>query len=103
MKSGPLWFTFVPHKDGSLSRHLDVGLFSSKFGFPSVSGPFLRSGEYLGRPRELVDIVEVGIVYFSLIIFQVQYDGAYPLGFDDPPDAIDLRIVPRIHGFKLCV
>ena len=39
----------------------------------------------------------------SGIFFQVQDDGAYPMGFDDPPDAVDLHIIHRIQGFILCV
>ena len=53
--------------------------------------------EEIGCPREVVDNSEVEIVNFACIVLQVQYDGAYPLVFDDLPDAVDLCIVPHIQ------
>ena len=60
---------------------------TANFGFPSVLGPFMRDEE-LGIPREVVDIFEVEIGGFYRIVFQVLDGGAYPLVFDDPPDAV---------------
>ena len=40
---------------------------------------------------------------FTYVVFQVQDDGAYPLGLDDPPDSIDSRIIPFYRGFVLYV
>ena len=59
MKDGSLWFPVVPHKDGALIRHLEVGPFPSDFGLHSVSGLFLRADEEILRPRVLVDNSEV--------------------------------------------
>ena len=103
MKDGTLSFPIVPHKDGALAHHLEVGPLPANFGFPSILGTFLGSDEELGRPREVVDIYEVGIMDFSCIIFQVRDNGDYPLGFDYTPYAVDLHIVPQIQGFILYV
>ena len=43
-----------------------------------------------------MEIVEIEVVNFACVIFQVQGNGAYPLGFGDPPDTIDIFIVPHI-------
>ena len=40
---------------------------------------------------------------FTCVVFQVQDDGAYPLGIDDPPNAIGFCIVPLFWVFLLCV
>ena len=54
MNGCPLSFIFVPHKYGVLSHHLEVVPIPAKFGFPSVPGRFMRAGEELWRPREVV-------------------------------------------------
>ena len=50
--------------------------------------------EYLGWSREVLDIFKDYIMNFICVIFQVQDDGAFPLGLDETPDAIDLCIAP---------
>ena len=97
-----MWFTIVPHKDGARAHHLEVVLSPAHFGSPSVSGPFIRADEDLGRPREVVDIIEVYIVDFFCIVFQVQYNSAYPLVLDETPDADYVHILPRTQRVILC-
>ena len=63
----------------------------------------MRADKELGRPREAVDIVEVDIVDFFCIIFQLQENGTYLMGFDDPPNDIEPHIDPPIQGFILYV
>ena len=92
MKDGPLGFPVFPQEDGAFTHHLEVGPFTSDFIFPSAPGQFLRAGEELGSSREVTD--KKKIVEFNFFIFQVQNDGAYPLGIDDPPNAINFCIVP---------
>ena len=89
MENYPLWFSVIPHKDGALSYHLELGPFSANFGLISVSGLLLKDDE-IGHPRELVDIFELGIVDFSRIVFQIQDDSPYP------PNEIALQITPQI-------
>ena len=103
MKDGPLGFPIVPHKYGVLAHHLEVGTFPSDFRLPSVTGLFLRAHEELVCIWELVDAFKTEIVYLTSIIIQVQGDGAFTLGIDNPPDVIDLCIIPPIYGFVLCV
>ena len=89
-------FPVVLHKDRALTHHLEVSPFPSNFSLPSVPGLFLRADEELVRPGEVVDIFKANIVDFNCVVFQVQVDSAYPLGFDYTPDAIDFYIVPII-------
>ena len=103
MKAITLGFPVVPHNSGVLAHHIESWPFPYNFGLSSVLVPFLRADEYLGRPREVVDIFEVDIVKFSCIVLKVQDDGAYPLGFEEPPNAVDFCIFLRVHGFILCV
>ena len=56
-------------------------------------GPFLRAGEELGHSGEVVDLFESKVVNFTHVIFQVQDEGAYPLGINDTPNAIDFCII----------
>ena len=92
----PLWFTVVPHKDVALAHHLEVGTFHANYDFPSVPGPFMRTGEDLGHSREVVEIFEIDIMNSACVVFQVQDDGAYPTGFDDSPGAVGLCLPPHI-------
>ena len=62
----------------------------------SVLGPFIITEEDLGCPRKAVDILEIEVMNFDCIVFQVKDDGSYTLGFDYPPYAVDLCITPRI-------
>ena len=87
MKYGHLVFSVVRHKDGTLAHHLWVGPLLVNFGFHYVTDQFLRADEYLGCTRELLDIFKVEVMKLAFIIFHIQDGGAYPLGFDDPPDA----------------
>ena len=48
--------------------------------------------EELGRPSKVVDVFLTDVVDFTCFIFQVQGDGAYPLGINDPPDSVDVCI-----------
>ena len=54
-------------------------------------GPFMRADEDLVFPMEVENSFEIKFMGISYIIIQVQYDGAYSLGFDKPPNAVDLR------------
>ena len=56
VKGGTLGFSIILHKGGALVHRLEVGPFPFGFIFPSISGPFLRSDEELGRPREALYI-----------------------------------------------
>ena len=93
VKDGPLAFLVVPHNNGAFSHYLEVGPFSSEFIFTSVPIPFLRADEDLGCPRNVAEVSKNEIVEFTCVIFQVQANGAYPLGINDPPNAIDFYIV----------
>ena len=62
--------------------------------FSSVLGPFLRADEELGRSREVVYLFKNNVVKCNYGVFQVQDGVAYPLGLDDPPNAIDFCIFP---------
>ena len=94
MKYDTLWFFVVPHKYKAFSHHLEVGHFPSKFIFSSVLEPFLREDEEIGHSREVVDLLKSKIVNFYCFIFQVQDNGAYPLGIDGAFNAINFCIVP---------
>ena len=85
MKYGPLVFTVIPHEDRAFPHHHEVVTYPSNFIFPYVLVPLLRADEELGSPRELVDVFKNEIVDFFCVIFQVQGNGAYPLGIYDPP------------------
>ena len=93
MKYAPLGFPVVPHEDGVFAHHLDVGTFPYGFIFPSAPGPFVRYNEEVGISREVVDILKHNTVKFTCVAFQFQDDGAYHLGLDDTPNAIDFCIV----------
>ena len=60
----------------------------------SVPGPFLMADKELGCSRELLDLFKRRVVKFACVVFQVQDNGAYSLGIDDNPNAIDLFIFP---------
>ena len=85
MKDGSLWFPVVPHKDGALVRHLEVGPFPSNFDLQSVSGLLLRANEELLRPRVVVDNSEVLI--FILSVFYSRSRTVVPIiwGLVRPP------------------
>ena len=93
MKVVTLWFTIVLQEERYFARHLEVGPFPYNFIFSSITGPFLRSDEEIVRSREVLDLFKSKIVKFTFVVFQVQDDGAYPLGIDDTPNAIDFRII----------
>ena len=76
------------------AHHLEVGPFPSDFIFSYVLVPFLRADEELGRFGEVVDFLKSNIVKFKCVVVQVQDDGDYPLGIDDPPNAIDFYMIP---------
>ena len=80
----------------SISHHLEVGPFPSDFVFSSVLGPFQRADGEFGISGEVVDLFERKVVNLNHVIFQVQNNGAYNLGINNPPNAIDLCIVPLI-------
>ena len=61
---------------------------------PSVTVPFLRDYENFGCSREVFNIIELYIMNLSHIVLQVQVNGAQPLWFGDPPDAVDLCVFP---------
>ena len=94
MKGGTFRFTVVPHKDGAFAHNFEVDPFPYEFNFHSVPGPFLRADEELGWSWEAVDVFENNIVKLTCVILQVQGGGAYTLGIDESPDAVDFRIVP---------
>ena len=50
--------------------------------------------EELRRSREVVELFKNNIVKFTCIVLQVQDNGAYPIGIDEPPNAIDFCITP---------
>ena len=54
----------------------------------------MREDEELGGSREVVDLSKIKIVKFNFVIFQVQDDGAYLLGIDDTPNAVECCVVP---------
>ena len=54
----------------------------------------MRDYEELGSYREVIYFFKRKDVKFACVIFQVQDNGAYPLGLDKTPNAIDLFIVP---------
>ena len=81
-------FSVVTHKDETLAHKLEVGLLLVKFGFPYFTGPFLRDYEELGCSRKAFEIFKIEGMKLVFIFFQVQYDGAYPLEFYDPPPMI---------------
>lgn len=56
MEDGPLIYPVVTHHDRVFVRHFQVGLLLANFGFPSVTGPFQSSDEYIGCSREVLDI-----------------------------------------------
>ena len=103
MKGGPLVFAVVPHKDGALSHHLELGTFPTNFWLPYVPGPLLRVDKELGCPTEVVKIFEIEVTNFAWVVFQVQDNGAYALGFYDPPIPFTYASYPGSIRFKLCV
>ena len=89
-----MWLPVVPHEYKAFSHNLEVGPFPSYFVFPSVPGPFWRADKKLGSSREVVDLFKDNIANFTCVIFQVQDCVTYPLGIDEPPDAIGFYISP---------
>ena len=81
----PLCFPIVPHEDRVFPNHFEVGPFSSKFIFSSAPSPFLRADEEHGCFKEVLDLFKSKIVEFTCVIFQIQDNGAHPLGIDEPP------------------
>ena len=94
MNGGTLGFHVVPYEYRAFPHHLEVCPFPSDFILSSVPGQFLRADEELGRSREVVDLFKNNVVKFNYGAFQVQDDVAYPLGLDEPPNAIDFCIFP---------
>ena len=92
MNDGHFLFPVIPHEGRTFSHHLDVGPFPPEFFFSSALGPFMRANEKLGRSGEVFDLFESKVVNLTRVIFQVQDDGAYSLGINDPTNAIDLCI-----------
>ena len=93
MNAGNLLFTVVPQKYRAFSHHLEVGPFPSKFFFSSILGPFMRADEELGIYKEVLYLFEIKVVNFTRVVYQVQDDGAYSLGNNYTPNAIDLCIL----------
>ena len=96
MKDGPQRYTVVPHKDKTIACHLEIGPLLDNFGFPSANGPFMRDSLELGWSREVVDIFKIDLMKLVYIVFQVQDYIAYPIGFDQPPYAVNLSFIPYI-------
>ena len=67
------------------SCHLGVGPFPYDFVFSSILGLFPRAEEDYLFESKVVNLIR--------FIFQVQDNGAYPLGLNDPPNSIDFCIV----------
>ena len=66
----------------------------------------MSSDEEFECPRDVVENFETDIVNFSCIVFQVQDDDAYTLGFIDPPPppyAIDFCRAPDLGSYNLCI
>ena len=99
MKYCHLIFPVVFHMDGTLTHYIEVGPFPDNFAISSVPGPFLRSYEDRGCPREVV----IYTVIFLFVLFRFQYNFSYPLVFDEPPNDVDFCIVPQVYRFILCV
>ena len=93
MKDVPLWFPVVPHEDIAFFHYPEVGPFPSKFFFSSILGPFMRADEELGIYKEVLYLFEIKVVNFTRVLYQVQDDGAYSLGINYTPNAIDLCIL----------
>ena len=102
MKYGPLWFPVVPHKDREFPHNLEVGTFPSDFIFPSLPGPFLRADEDLGCTREIIYLLKNKILEFTCVLFQVQDNGSYCLGLDDPQMLLNSVSYPFYRGLH-CV
>ena len=49
----------------------------------------MRDDEELGIPREVADIIEIEIVNFSYVVFQVQDNDMYHLEFGSPSHAVE--------------
>ena len=60
----------------------------------------MRTDEDLGLSGKVVDLFEGNVANFTRVIFQVQDDGAYPLGLNDPPNDIGFCIVLFYRGFQ---
>ena len=82
---------------------IEVGTLLSNFSLPSVTRPFLREDEEIGCTRNLLDMLKIDFMKRAWIVLQAQDDGAYPLGFDDPSDAVPLSVVSWILRFILCI
>ena len=53
----------------------------------------MRADGKLGRSGGVLDLFESKTVNFTRVLFQVQDDGAYPLGINEPPNDIEFCIV----------
>ena len=76
------------------AHHLEVGPFPSEFTFSSVPDHFLKADEELGISREVVNLFKSNTAYFTFVVFQVEDDGDYPFGIDEPPKNIGFCIIP---------
>ena len=55
--------------------------------------PFLMVVKDLGWCREVIEKFQVYFVGLTIIFLRLKGDCDYPLGFDDPPNYINLRSV----------
>ena len=53
----------------------------------------MRADKKLGRSGEVLNLFESKVVNLTRVIFQVQDDGAYTLGLNETPNAIDFCII----------
>ena len=75
----------VPYKDGAFAHHFQVGPFLSNINVLSAMIPFMRVGDDIVCPREVVDIFEICFMDLACIILQVQKNGDHSLGFGELP------------------
>ena len=96
-------FKGVPHTYIALVNYLEVCTLTSNFGLRYVLEPLMRADEELGQPREILDSFEIKILNFASLVFQVQYNGAYPMGFGEPFVANDIYFVSLdLEVYTLC-
>ena len=84
MNDGPLRFSVIPNKDEACLHPLELGSFPVNYGLPSVLGPFLRAGEELGCPREVVDIFDIEIINFYVLYYRSRTIVPIPRGLMIP-------------------
>ena len=56
----------------------------------------MRADDNIEQSREVVHITKIEFPKLACILLQVQDNGNHPLGFDEPPGSIELRIIPWI-------